>query len=379
MAIKKKIAFICIYSAGGCGVWASVRKLAGRLSENYEVHVFSTDRVKDSKEKASSCENLNKIKIHRFSPKFSIGKNIALWSFYKKLKKINPDLIVAEVYRHPHTHSALKVARKLNKPIFLVTHAPFVEEELRGKLGSFVEKFYDKYLGKKILNLFDEIFIIAKWELPFLEKIGLKKKPIYLPNGIPDDFFKSEVISFRGKKILFVGRVSPVKNLEVLIKALAKLQNKNIQLQILGPADEKYGKKLKFLAEELKVSPQIIFEFKSYSLEDEILALKAADISVLPSKREGMPQTLVESLAAGKIVIVSNTKGSAELITDKKNGFIFENNNTDSLREKLEFCLNKKNMLKIKNLQIHARKSAEKFKLNNIVESFEKIVQKYLK
>ena len=62
-------------------------------------------------------ESFEGIKIHRFFSRFSFGENVKFWDFSKKLEKLNPDLIVAEVYRHPHTSLALKIAKNLNKPI----------------------------------------------------------------------------------------------------------------------------------------------------------------------------------------------------------------------------------------------------------------------
>lgn len=382
MAIKKPIlVFVCIYSAGGCGVWASVRKLAERLAEDYEVHIFSTNKVKGSNEIADSSEFYKGIHIHRFKPFLSIGRNINFWNFSKKIIGINPDLIIAEVYRHPHTNSVLKIAKKLKKPVFLVTHAPFVEKEIRGNIGRLIETFYDKTLGKKHLNSFDEIFTITKWELPFLEKIGLKKKPIYLPNGIYEDFFKLKIKSCTPKKILFLGRVSPVKNLEILIKAfsIVKKKNKDLKLEILGPDDKNYGAQLKQITGKLNLSDSIDFNFEIYDLKKELNALQESDICVLPSKREAMPQTLVESLASGKITIASKTQGAKELIANGKNGFLFKISDEKDLAEKIIYCLNNKNLNKVHKIQINARNSVEQYKLNNIAKKFNNLIKKYLK
>ena len=182
-----KIVFVCIYSHPSiCGVWNRVYNLSSMLIEKgHEVYIFSTNIIKGTSQNSSECENFEGIQICRFKPFFSLGENIKFWNFFEKMKQINPDLIIAEVYRHPHTSYALKAAKKLNKPIFLTTHAPFVASELRSSLGNFVANFYDNYIGKKMINQFDRIITITKWEIPYLEKIGIDKAKIsYIPNGV---------------------------------------------------------------------------------------------------------------------------------------------------------------------------------------------------
>jgi glycosyltransferase involved in cell wall biosynthesis len=222
--MKKKIAFICLYSYPSiCGVWSRVYNLSQMLiNEGHEVHVFSTNIIKGTNEKSGSYEEYEKIKIHRFNPRISYKENLKFWNFSKELKIINPDIIIAEVYRHPHTSLALKISKELNKPCYLVTHAPFVEASLRTRFENFLVNSYDRIYGKKILNKFTKIIAITKWEIPYLLKIGISEKKIcYIPNGIPEEFFKPKQKNSSG--ILFLGRISPIKDLETLIFAMNEL------------------------------------------------------------------------------------------------------------------------------------------------------------
>lgn len=103
------------------------------------------------------------------------------------------------------------------------------------------------------------------------------------------------------------------------------------------------------------------------------------DIFVLPSKREAMPQTLIELMALGKIVIASKTQGAKEVIVDGKNGFLFEVDDEKQLADKIDFCMGKKNNKQIRQIQKNARKSVQKFKLDNIVSDFLDLTKKYAK
>lgn len=378
--MKTKITFICIYSKGGCGVWARVKQFSEVLiKKNYEVSVLSTNNIKGSNLKADSYENYKGINIYRFPSIFSLGRNINFWFFHKKLKQINPDIIVAEVYRHPHTLFALNSAKKLKKPIFLVTHAPFVEKNRRSKIGNILESFYDNFIGEKILNKFDEIITITRWEIPFLQKIGIRKKLNYIPNGIPEEFFKSKIKFRQPKKIFYFGRIAPVKNLEILINSISLIKNKKLSIKIIGSKEEDYAFKLKNLIKQKNLKKIIQFSPPVFDLKEKIKIMDSFDIFVLPSKREAMPQTLIELMALGKIVIASRTKGAEEIIIEGKNGFLFEIGDENDLKNKIEFCLNKKNYSEIKKIQINAGKSVEKYKLDKIVEKFEKLFKKYKK
>jgi len=377
---KIKIAFICIYSKGGCGVWARVRQFSEVLDKkNYEVSVLSTNNIKGSDLKADSFENYKGINIYRFPCFLEFGRNLKFWSFSKKLKQINPDIIVAEVYRHPHTLFALNSAKKLKKPVFLTTHAPFVEKSRRSKTGKVLEAFYDKFIGTKILNKFNEIIAITKWEIPFLKKIGVKKKLNFIPNGIPQEFFNNKIILRQPQKILYFGRISPVKNLETLIKAISLINNNNINVKLIGDAEKEYKIKLDNLIKEKKLNNIIKFSPGVFDIKKKIKIMNESDIFVLPSKREAMPQTLIELMSLGKIVIASDTKGAKEIVVDGKNGFLFKINDEEELKKKILFCLDKKNHSKIKKIQINARKSVEKYNLDKVVAKFEKLIKKYKK
>ena len=73
------------------------------------------------------------------------------WKFEKEAVKFAPDVIIVHSYRHRHTTAALKVAKKIGCKIFLVTHAPFLNDG-RGAIGKFAVGFYDRAFGKRMIN-----------------------------------------------------------------------------------------------------------------------------------------------------------------------------------------------------------------------------------
>ena len=366
-----KILELTNYSAGICGVWQRVKQESLLLSKKHQVVVFSSNRTKGSEEIAPEEDRLGKVKILRFKATKLGGESYMQWDFEKKALKYAPDIIIAHSYRHQHTTKAIKVAEKLREggekcKVFLVTHAPFIEEGTRSIIANLIVNFYDLTIGKKNINKFDKILHITRWEIPSLEQLGVKKEKLfYSPNGIPEEFFLTKNSSKEENKILFLGRVSPIKNLETLIRALSKINDKKIKLEIVGPAEPAYKHKLLELIKKLSLENRVIFLPAIYDTKEKIKKIDTCKIFVLPSKRESMPQALIEAMAREKIVIASNNQGTAELIQDKKNGLLF-----NSERELIDILnnLKKTNTGEIKK---RARKTVVKFKWGKIIKDLE--------
>lgn len=355
-----------------CGVWTRVYNDAIALANaGHEVHVFSSNIIKGTNELAREYEVLDGIKIHRFPVSFKLSENALFWNFKKELFRLRPDIIQAHVYRHPHSHKAVKYAKKLKKRCILTTHAPFVEKEIRSRKLNFLVNVYDSFLGKKILNKYDRIINITRWEDPYLSKLGVDdKKLVYIPNGISEEYFFSRNDKINELNVLFLGRVVPIKNLECLIKAISLV--KNAKLSIVGPSDEDYKNKLSKLINDLELNKRISFFGPVYSTKEKIELFKKNNVFVLPSFREAMPQSLVEAMAAGLIILSSKTKGGLELIKNDNNGFLF---NIDDNKE-LAKILMKIKSIKVNDVRKNGQLYASQFKLSKINE---KLIEVYNK
>lgn len=373
-----KILELCPFSAGVCGVWSRVFEESKRLSNlGNEVLVFSSDRVKGNDEIAESEDKIGKVKIKRFSATHLGGESFMKWNFEKEALEYSPDVIIAHNYRQLHTTKALKVAEELksqgkNCRVFLVTHAPFVEGNItRSFAAKIAVGFYDRFIGPRTLNKFEKILAISKWEIPFLVELGASEDKIeYLPNGIPEEFFRQKRAK-EENKILFLGRISHIKSLETLIEAMNLIENKSVKLEIVGPAEKDYLDYLKNLVKKFKLEERIVFSEPIFAVSEKIKKIDSAKIFVLPSRKEGMPQSLIETMAREKIVIGSNNIAIKDLIKDGENGLLFEFNTPKDLASKIDLALS----LKDKKLQKNARKFVEEFSWDKVIKKLEKILK----
>jgi len=373
-----KILELCSFSAGGCGVWARARQESELLAKKgHEVLVISSNIEKGSNKIVCSEESLNNVKILRYPAKKLGGESFMSWLNKEAMQEaidFQPDIIMAHNYRHPHTTKALKIAKILRKQgkqckVFLVTHAPFVEGNItRTRLQTLIVNLYDAFVGRVNLNKFDKILAISNWEIPYLIKAGARKENIvYIPNGIPEEFFDLKKQAEEENKILFLGRIAPKKKIETIIESIPYLDDKKLIVEIVGPEETEYFNSLKKLIEKLNVKNRIIFLPAVYDLKKKIAKIDSCKAYVLASRVEGMPQGLIEAMSRGKIVIGSDSVAIRDIIQNKKNGYLFEFDNPRDLAEKINSAIKDKEIGK------QAKKSVEKFDWRIIISQLEKL------
>lgn len=369
-----KIIELCPFSAGICGVWTRVLSESKEFVRlGHEVTIFSSDFEKGTFNRVPHNEKIGKIQIKRFKgKKYLISDNVISW-FYNKnsstkknaleeLKKLNPDVIITHLL-HPHSANLCRLIHLLKKQnpkikILLVTHAPFnIQRKFPLNLATKLWNWRNKFR----FNNFDKIISITQWEKPYLLRLGIPEDKIsYIPNGIPEEFFKHKKIGITSKDVLFLGRISPVKDIETLIKTAEKLPEVNFSL--VGPVEKNYLKKINPLIlklKNIKLNPPI------YDLNKKISLIDNHKIFVLPSKREAMPQALIEAMSRGKIVISSKTNGGEEIIKDKENGFLFDIGDSEKLAE-----LIKENIKGDKKIQEQAIKNSEKYSWKSLINKY---------
>ena len=373
-----KILELADYSAGICGVWARAREESVRLSsEGHEVKVFSSNLTKGNNEIAKREDKIGKLQILRFPTKKLGGESFMSWDFEQEALKFKPDVIIAHSYRHPHTLKALKIAKKLKREgkrckLFLVTHAPFGRSETRSLISKMVVWYYDKFIAPRYINKFDKVIAITKWEIPYLLDLGLKRDKIeYIPNGIPEEFFKIKKTGKIENKMLFLGRISPIKGIETAIAAIPLVGDKKMIFEIVGPAEKDYLARLKTLIRTLGIEKRVIFSGPVYNTKEKIKKIDSAKVFVLPSKSEGMPQGLIEAMARGKIVIASNIPASRDLIINGKNGFLFKVGDEKELAEKINASF--ENTKRNNEMGKLASMSVKQFKWSKVINKIENL------
>lgn len=341
--------------------------------QGYEVHVAAKNDFINEPCIIPNCDNYYDVKFARFP--FSKTNMKA----YKQLKKLiqenNYDII------HCHTPVAgvlTRLAARKNKNITVIYTAHgfhfFKGAPLLNWLIYYpVERFCARYT--------DKLITINKEDYERAKRFSLRKngKVYYVPGvGIDLDKIENIKVDIKKKKaelgiqentpvLLSVGELNKNKNHETVLQVLSKLKDKNFIYLICGRGvlKEYLERKIQELHLENKAK---LLGYRS----DVIEILKISDLFIFPSKREGLPVSVIEAMVCKLPVIASNVRGNRDLIA-KEN--LFEPNDVAALTN-----LIKKQLEAIQNKELKKVDYAnlEQYSLKNVLKQMTEIYEEQL-
>jgi 1,2-diacylglycerol 3-alpha-glucosyltransferase len=229
-----------------------------------------------------------------------------------------------------------------------------------GLLGPLLKAFSEKLVvftvhgkGFKVagspinMNFLEElIFYKVPYDLEITVAGNTLKRPTkakitkIIPNGVNIDNFRKAIRKrSRIKRIIYVGRLSYEKGVDLLIEAFRLIPQKDISLTIIGDGEE--FNNLKQISKKLAI--EFLGRLEGKALIDQF---KRADLLVLPSRTEGQPIILLEAWAAKLPVLATRVGDNEKFIKNGKNGFLAEPT-VNSLKESLEEALNSDKLIQI--------------------------------
>jgi glycosyltransferase involved in cell wall biosynthesis len=163
---------------------------------------------------------------------------------------------------------------------------------------------------------------------------------LQMPAGIDTHMFQRDGQPYRPGRILALGRIAPVKHLEVLIDAAEILISRgaSIQVAIIGnpkPADASYAASLKLRVSQKNLEEAIIFS-SAVTIDETSALYSRAAVVVNMTPSGSMDKTILESMACETPVLVSNPAFLGAI--DAR--CTFEENNSEDLASKLSVLLN---------------------------------------
>jgi len=227
---------------------------------------------------------------------------------------------------------------------------------------------------KFIYNLVPtKIVCVSSAVKKYLIESRIKKdlvKVIY--NGVDIEYISRKypkIIKDNDLKIAYIGRLEYQKGVDILLDALAMLSEANIawKLDIIGDGSEK-----SFLIDKAN-NLGILSGINFLGMQKEPLAyIPDKSILCMPSRREGLPIALLEAMAMGLPVIVSNVGFMPELVHDGYNGYVFQKESPSDLAEKIimftQLCIKD-----IEKFSENAKDTANKYDIENCVKGYEKL------
>jgi glycosyltransferase involved in cell wall biosynthesis len=221
--------------------------------------------------------------------------------------------------------TALLAGKMLNLETSGIYHTDFPQYIRILTEDSFLESLAWKYMHWFYGQL-DTIFVNSEqyrqsWIDRGIDAAKLKILPrgldtrLFTPGRSDPEFWKRFGSNGTGVRLLFVGRVSKEKDLDILVQAFRNLRRENIpvQLSIVG-----HGPYSNTLAE---IMPEACYT--GYLNGTELAeAYASSDLFVFPSTTDTFGNVIIEAQAAGLPAIVSDVGGPRELVTDGANGLV---------------------------------------------------------
>ena len=150
------------------------------------------------------------------------------------------------------------------------------------------------------------------------ERITPKDRCLVIPNGVDAERFATaepEPDAWRagpGPRLLAVGRLHRQKGFDALVPAVAALRERGDAVRVLIVGEGEQRPALERLVAELSCGDCVQFAGR----RDPAPLYRAADLFVLSSRWEGMPNVLLEAIAAGCPVVATDVEGVRELLPD---------------------------------------------------------------
>jgi len=221
----------------------------------------------------------------------------------------------------------------------------------------------------KITNFFSNFIILYSPLL--IEEYGLKKlkkKIIIVPRHFIDlkKFFLIQPIMERENIIGFIGRLSEEKGILNFLKAITIFTpRKDIKYLIIGEGNLK-SKVVEFIKKnKQKIRIQLIDWVNHEYLNKYLNKIK---LLVIPSYTEGLPNIMLEAMAAGTLVVASKVGAIPNIIKDGINSFLLENNHPITIYKKISEILKKEDLTSISENAVRYIKNNFTFK--NIQKKF---------
>jgi len=251
-------------------------------------------------------------------------------------------------------------------------------------LYSIGNSLYGRLHGLMIRRIDACIAISRDLQTEFLGAGVAREKTLFMPNGVDTERFRpaspEEKRALRMKidlpldkpVALYVGVFDARKNIEWLMTQWHQNAafGTDALLLAVGPQsrddlDGSFKRSIEVMAQRHPDRLRVIDQ-----TDDIADYYRAADLFILPSYREGLPNALLEAMACGLPAIAANASGTRDLVVEGETGYLFDAKDPDSLRQAFERVLD----ASASRLGIAARTLVEqRYAISRLAEEYERL------
>jgi L-malate glycosyltransferase len=319
----------------------------GGGAANATAHILREFAKRDDLDVDLVTSSTGKSRIEQLSPRITlhfvdIGKRGSLHyqtmrdliAYAFRAGRYAKDLIKRGEYDLCHAFFGIPcghIARKFRLPYVVSlrgSDVPFYNERFR-----WLDRLFFRRLSVEIWG--NARVVVANSE--GLRELALRTAPAQpirvIPNGVDVETFRPAASKRTGGlRVLCVSRLIERKGIEYLLRAMAELRGAPCTLTLAGTGN--LESHLRALCQTLGIGDAV--RFLGFVPHEQIVPVyQEHDVFVLPSLNEGMSNTVLEAMACGMPVLMTNTGGASELIEDGANGYLFEARSPKAVADKL--------------------------------------------
>ena len=361
-----------------------VKGQAKYLSSYFDVKLVTSFSEKNQEISKAEGVELKSIDMTR---QITIIKDLkALIELYKYFKNQKPDIVYTFTPKAGLLGMMASFLSRVPVRIHNVVGMPLMEAT--GKKFILL-KFIERLTYFFSTNLFCNSFGLKKFINENLTKKDVKVIAQGSINGVDTEFFKNtktldekELIRDKFKidkkdfVITFVGRIVKDKGINELIEAFINLSKKYNNLKLLLVGD--YEEHLNPIKNENKILIDSLDSIVTVGFQNDIRDfLSITDLFVLPSYREGLPNSLIEAGSFGIPLLATNINGCNEIIDDGITGILVEKKSAKKLEEAIDKLLEDKELYNSIKLKVRDRiieKYEQKYFWNELKNEIKKSI-----
>jgi glycosyltransferase involved in cell wall biosynthesis len=268
-------------------------------------------RVTDAERHPSLSGEEVRVFATRFPRRLAVSPG--LWRAAHERARCSDVVHVHNLWQFPQ-YAGARAAGAAGVPYVVSTHGaldPYVRDHGRLRKRISMALYQDRLLRRAAL-----IHVTTESEADFISGVAPEVPRAVVPCGVdvtqfqtlpaPAQFRREHLDSYDGPLVLFLGRITYKKGLDVLIRAFARARRAGpCRLVLAGPDDEGRVPELKRLVAELRLEHDVAFTGPLYG-PARLGALASADVWALSSHAENFGIAVIEALAAGCAVLVSS-------------------------------------------------------------------------
>ncbi len=298
-------------------------------------------------------EPLSKKEIEKYIPEFTDY----IFSF---VEKENISYRIVNCHYYLSGIAGVEIKKKYGIPLVMTFHTLGLMKNLVARSDEERESKERIQIEQQLVKTADQIIATSETDAQYIEYLydGDPEKIAVLTPGVNLDLFKptdkieakkSIGANVDEKLILFVGRIEPLKGIDVLLYSLKILLTARPELKVtvwivggdISNNEEEWPKELKKLSEirealGIRTSVKFVGRKTQEELPDYY---NAADLMVMPSHYESFGITAVEAMACGVPVITTDVTGVSRLIDKDHSILITSANNPIGLAKKIKLLL----------------------------------------